>query len=132
MNWVRKIDFYFQFAIIIVAVCAIPYRGIFALLFGQIFLGCLQVIGGGIHAFIQLPAIFQKAFKMYWSYVLIYFAFSTMMYFINKKMQLQSHPILIVQYLVIPWIIAGYYLWWYKKLIGHLDYHRELEGLIKS
>jgi len=132
MNWLRKIDWYLQITSIVVALCASPFMGIFAVLFGQIALGGMQVISGIIHTFIQLPARFKKAIRRYWVFVFIYFAISAILYYANKKMHLQTNAVLIIQYMVIPWMIASYYLFWYKKLINHLEYHRELEGLIKS
>ena len=132
MNWLRKIDWYLQITSIVVALCAISYMGIFAVLLGQIVLGSLQIISGVINVFVQLPARFQKVIKRYWVFVFAYFVISAILYFVNKKMQLQTNPVLIIQYMVIPWMIAFYYLFWYKKLINHMEYHRELEGLIKS
>jgi len=101
-------------------------------LFGQIALGGMQVLSGVVHAFIQLPAIFQKAIKRYLLFVFIYFVISAILYFANKKIHLQTQAVLVLQYMIIPCMIACYYLFWYKKLINHMEYHRELEGLIKS
>ena len=132
MFWLRKFDWWLQITIVIIALCGIPFTGMLTILYGQIVLGGLQLISGAFHILIQLPAIFRNGIKKYWTVVIIYFAIHLLLYFPGREVLSKSRILLIIVYVIIPWLITFYYLFWYRKLINHLSYHKELAGLIKS
>jgi len=132
MFWLRKFDWWLQLTIVIIALCGVPFTGMLTILYGQTVLGGLQLISGALHILIQLPAIFRNGIKKYWTVVIIYFAILLLLYFPGREVLSKSRILLIIVYVIIPWLIAFYYLFWYRKLINHLSYHKELAGLIKS
>jgi len=132
MNWLRKTDWFIQFTVVILALLATLYAGIYILLYAQIYLAIVQITGAGIHAFSQLPSVFRKAIKNYWLFVFGYFFTLQFSFVVESNMQIQGDWLFITRYILIPWAIAIYYLFWYMKLINHIEFQQELKGLIKS
>ena len=132
MDWLRKIDWWLQVAIVICVIFAAPIIGGFTIFYGQIILGCIQLISGGFHFLTQLPALFRRGIIRYWTFVLLYLFICLLLGLLNNEILRHSKITLIIFFLIIPLMLSFYYLHWYRKLINYLSFHRELAGLIKS
>ena len=67
MSWLRKLDWWIQVTIVIIALCSIPFTGMRRILYAQTVLGCLQLTSAGFHILMQLPAFLRNGIKKYWT-----------------------------------------------------------------
>jgi hypothetical protein len=132
MMWLRKLDWWLQITTIIIALCVIPFTGIYTILYAQTVLAGLQLISAGIHTLMQLPSFLRRGINNYWIVATIYIIILLLLNFTGRENLLQFPNLFLILYVIIPWITASYYLTWYRKLINYLWYHNELGGLIKS